>query len=186
MKGQTPWQRRIGGILLLVVLLLLGLGVLKVIYPLRYVDALDHWARLRSLDPYLVASVIRAESRFRPRACSPRGAIGLMQITPTTGEWIAAQVGEDGFTVENLYDPDLNIRFGTWYLRYLLERFEKIDLALAAYNAGPTNLARWQAGEGTIFSETASYIEKVKRGRTAYRTLYTLPGIGPLLRALPL
>lgn len=173
-------------IILLVLLLLFGTGVFKLLYPLRYEDEIKAWADNYSLDLYLVAAVIRAESRFDPRARSHAGAIGLMQIIPTTGEWIAAQIGEEGFTVEDLYAPEVNIRFGTWYLHYLLDRFGDMDVVLAAYNAGPSNAVRWQAGEGTIFPETAHYIERVNRGQISYRTFYSLPWLGQLLRIIPL
>jgi soluble lytic murein transglycosylase len=184
MKGRAPWKRRIEVIMLLVLLLLLGIGALKLLYPLCYEDEMKVWTDSYSLDLYLVAAVIRAESRFDPHALSHAGAIGLMQIIPTTGEWIAAQIGEASFTIEDLYDPEVNIRFGTWYLRYLLDRFGDMDVALAAYNAGPSNAIRWQAGEGTVFPETARYIARVKRGQIAYRTFYGLPWLGWLLRVI--
>ncbi len=170
--------------MLLILLLLLGIGALKLLYPLRYEGEIKAWAESYSLDLYLVAAVIRAESRFDPHALSHAGAIGLMQIIPTTGEWIAAQIDEVGFTIEDLYDPEVNIRFGAWYLRYLLDRFGDANIALAAYNAGPSNAIRWQAGEGTIFPETARYIERVKRGEIVYRTFYDLPWLGRLLRVM--
>jgi len=172
--------------MLLVLLLLLGVGALKLLYPLRYEDEIEAWTDSYSLDLYVVAAVIRAESRFDPHALSHAGAIGLMQIIPTTGEWIATQIEEEGFTIERLYDPGVNIHFGTWYLRYLLDRFGDMDVALAAYNAGPSNVIRWQAGEGTIYPETARYIARVKRGQIVYRTFYDLPWLGWLLRVIPL
>ena len=173
-------------IMLLVFLLLLGIGALKLLYPLRYEDEIKAWTDSYSLDLHLVAAVIRSESRFDPHALSHAGATGLMQIIPSTGKWIAAQIGEEGFTVEDLSDPGINIRFGTWYLRYLLDRFGDMDVVLAAYNAGPSNAIRWQAGEGTIYPETARYIERVNRGQIAYRTFYGLPWLGRILRLIPL
>lgn len=178
MNRRTPWRRRISSFLILVVLLFAVLAGLRTYYPLRYAEIVERWAQDRSLNPHLIAAVIRAESRFRPRVVSRAGAIGLMQIMPATGEWIAAQVGKEGFQVADLYDPEINIRLGTWYLRHLLNRFIEVDLALAAYNAGSTNLIRWQAGEGTIFPETAAYIVRVNRGWVWYRLLYPRLGEG--------
>jgi soluble lytic murein transglycosylase len=186
MKGRAPWKRRVEVIMLLILLLLLGIGVLKLLYPLRYECEIKAWTDSYSLDLYLVAAVIRSESRFDPHALSHAGAIGLMQIIPSTGEWIAAQIGEEGFTVEDLSDPGINIRFGSWYLRYLLDRFGDMNVVLAAYNAGPSNAIHWQEGEGTIYPETARYIARVKRGQIAYRTFYGLPWLGRILRLIPL
>jgi soluble lytic murein transglycosylase len=187
MNDPAPWRRTIIWALA-GLFLIFGVAVaIKIVYPLRYADTIDRWAAARSLDPYLVASVIRAESRFYPRALSSSGAIGLMQITPTTGQWIAEQMGEKKFVVEDLYEPGQNIRFGTWYLAYLLNRFDgDTESALIAYNAGASNLLRWKAGEGTIFPETKTYLARVKRGWSGYRFLYLLPLLGDLLYAIPL
>ena len=187
MSGHASRQRTTSWILAAVFLVFGLLCAIKVVYPLRYVEEIQHWASVHSLDPYLVAAVIRAESRFRPSACSHAGAMGLMQITPATGKWIAETLHHEGFTVENLYEPDLNIRFGTWYLRYLLDRLdEDVESCLIAYNAGPSNLKRWQSEGGTIFPETKDYVARVKRSWSAYRILYRLPLLGHLLKALPI
>jgi soluble lytic murein transglycosylase len=182
----TSQQKGMGWILgssLFIVIILLSL---KLIYPFRYTEIIDQWASSQHLDPYLVASIIRSESHFRPYALSQAGAVGLMQITPTTALWIAQQLEEANFAVEDLYKPDINIRFGTWYLRYLLDQFnENVENALIAYNAGPSNLRRWQSGEGTIFPETAAYMAEVKQGWVGYRFLYSLPILGHFLRGLP-
>jgi len=160
---------------------------LKITYPIRYTKEIDHWASVHSLDPYLVAAVIRAESRFRPGALSHAGAMGLMQVIPTTGEWIAEKLQLEDFTVEDLYQPEINIRFGTWYLRYLLDQLdEDIESALVAYNAGLSNLLRWQSEGGTLFPETRVYVSRVMRGWSTYRVLYRLPFLSHLLMALPI
>jgi soluble lytic murein transglycosylase len=179
--------RVLGGVTLAFVAVVMCLGAVKLLYPLRYSDALDHWARESRLDPTFVAAVVRTESRFRPGVVSHSGAIGLMQITPDTGRWIATQLGEADFAIDELYDPEVNLRFGTWYLRYLIDRFPgAVDLALAAYNAGPTTLARWQTEGAAYYPETSAYIDRVKRNRRAYHLLYATPVIGSILRLLPL
>lgn len=172
---------------IVLIAIVLCLGAIKLLYPMRYSDALDYWAQESRLDPLLVAAVVRTESRFRPGVVSRSGAIGLMQITPDTGRWIAEQLGETGFAVDTLYDPQVNLRFGTWYLRYLIDRFPgAIDLALAAYNAGPSAVARWEQERTSYYPETVTYIDRVNRNRRAYDLLYATPVIGAILRLLPL
>lgn len=186
MSGSASYQRAIGCIVAGILLVICLVGLLKVLYPLRYREEIDHWAAAFSLDPYLVAAVIRAESRFRPDALSRAGARGLMQITPATGQWIAAMLRAEDYTVEDLHRPNLNIRFGTWYLRYLLDRLANdIKTALIAYNAGLSNLFRWQSEGGTVFPETEAFVTRVLRGWSAYRLIYRLPVLGHLLRRLP-
>lgn len=97
-----------------------------------------------------------------------------MQITPATGEWIAGKIGMTGFTPTDLYEPETNVRFGTWYLRYLLDRFSgDVATALLAYNAGPGAAERWAKGNEGVYPETAAYLEAVQRAERAYRALYS-------------
>ncbi len=179
LAGIVKWS---GVILLLLVLAIAGL---KLLYPFAYRQAILGWAETYQLDPHLILSIIRTESHFRPRAVSSAGAIGLMQIMPTTGAWVAEKNGIEGFAVDDLYDPETNIRFGSWYLHYLIGRFVDIETALAAYNAGPGAVDRWGESKDKIFPETAEYVRKVRKGEIVYRNLYTLPVLGPLLLAIP-
>lgn len=165
--------------------IILAVAGFKLLYPLPYRAQITHWAQEYSLDPYLVAALIRSESHFRQSAVSRAGAIGLMQIMPKTGAWIATKIGIDEFTTSALYDPETNIHFGTWYLRYLIDRFDDVETALTAYNAGPGNAERWRTSDDSVFPETAEYVRRVKDGKRVYRYLYTIPVIGPILRALP-
>lgn len=136
-----------------------------------------------NLDPYLVAAVIHCESGNRPAVVSAKGAVGLMQIMPDTGGWIAAKLSLANFTEPMLTDPALNIRLGCWYLRYLLDRFDGVrSHALAAYNAGPGNLQKWLEDEaysqdGLLtqipFAETGSYVERVEKAYEKYKKLYS-------------
>lgn len=135
-----------------------------------------------NLDPYLVAAVIHCESGNRPAVVSAKGAVGLMQIMPDTGGWIAAKLGITDFTEAMLTDPSLNIRLGCWYLHYLLNRFEGVrSHALAAYNAGPGNLTKWLEDEaysqdGRLtqipFTETDNYVGRVEQAYETYKKLY--------------
>ena len=154
-----------------------GLVGLRVLYPMRYAGILIECAEKYKLEPAFVASVIRAESRFKPNAVSPKGAIGLMQIMPATGAWIAEQIGDDSFATEDLYDPQLNVEFGTWYLASLLARFSEAHVALQAYNAGPSNAERWLIGEGEPFPETAAYVDRVMASTPVYRFYLRFPSV---------
>jgi soluble lytic murein transglycosylase len=117
--------------------------------------------------------VIEAESKFNPTARSDAGAIGLMQLTPGTAKGIAQYTGGSRFRLSDLTNPDINIRYGAWYLGHLLEKYKNERLALAAYNAGQDTVDHWQrAHEGIQFSETRDYIDKVERLQKIYRRAY--------------
>jgi soluble lytic murein transglycosylase len=117
--------------------------------------------------------VIEQESKFRPDARSSAGAIGLMQLQPATAKGIARYTGGARFVVSDLYDPELNVRYGAWYLHHLLVKYRDERLALAAYNAGQQNVDRWRAaGEDIQFAETRAYVDKVERLASIYRRVY--------------
>jgi soluble lytic murein transglycosylase len=139
-------------------------------YPLRYSEYVRVHARAHDLDPALVAAVIYQESRFRPRAESPSGAMGLMQITPKTARGIAIRTGGRAFHTSDLFDPEINIRYGAWYLDNLFKKYGSEELVLAAYNAGQGNVDRWRANDqGVEFAETRAYIERVEQIKHVYR-----------------
>ncbi|MEN6369672.1 MAG: lytic transglycosylase domain-containing protein [Thermotogota bacterium] len=163
-----------------------GLVILRVLYPIGYVDLVRASADVERLDAATLCSVIRAESRFRPEAVSPRGAIGLMQIMPETGAWIAERMGFPGFAPEALLDPGTNIRLGAWYLRYLLDRFGTLDLALTAYHAGPTRVDAWLASGEVPFSGTRAYVERVLHAVSIYRTALRWPIVVRITPSIPL
>ena len=163
-----------------------GLVGLRVLYPMRFEGAIHVWSQERVLDPALVASVIRAESRFRPTAVSPRGAVGLMQIMPETGIWLASQVGIEAFSVDDLRDPEVNIRLGTWYLKYLVDRFGDLEVALQAYNAGPTTAERWRSDNAAPFPETVAYVDRVLTAVPVYRFLLRAPIVLRITPSLPI
>ena len=117
--------------------------------------------------------MIEAESKFNPNARSDAGAIGLMQLTPSTAKGIAQYTGGSRFRVSDLTNPDINIRYGAWYLGHLLAKYKDERLALAAYNAGQQNVDSWlSAHEGIQFSETRDYVDKVERLKGIYRRSY--------------
>src|SRR5262249_53814045 len=127
----------------------------RIRYPLRYSEYVRVHAREHSLDPALLAAVIYQESKFRSSAKSSSGAIGLMQLTPSTARGIAIRTHGNAFRTEDLYNPEINIRYGAWYLDNLFRKYGSERLVLAAYNAGQGNVDRWRArGEDIQFSET--------------------------------
>jgi soluble lytic murein transglycosylase len=142
-------------------------------YPLHYAAIVRRHASEEHLDPALLAAVIETESKFNANARSRAGAVGLMQLTPTTAKGIAQYTGGTRFRVSDLTDPEINVRYGAWYLRHLLDRYNDERLALAAYNAGEENVDRWQkAHEGIQFSETRDYVDRVERLTSIYRRAY--------------
>jgi soluble lytic murein transglycosylase len=158
-------------------------GLREVTLPLRHDDIIRQQARDKKLDPALIAAVIYQESRFRPRP-SAAGAQGLMQLLPSTADYIAAKSGGTAFKHGDLATPQINIAYGSWYLAYLLRRYDRDVLtALAAYNAGEGQVDRWlrESGKqgGQIeradeipFKETREYVEGVVSARAAYRKKY--------------
>lgn len=142
----------------------------RIRYPLHYSEYVRVHAREHGLDPALMAAVIYQESKFRPGAKSSSGAIGLMQLTPSTAHGIAIRTGGNAFRTSDLYDPEINIRYGAWYLHNLFVKYRSERLVLAAYNAGQGNVDRWRArGEPIQFPETRAYVKRVEHLKTVYR-----------------
>jgi soluble lytic murein transglycosylase len=156
---------------------------MRYIYPLKYQESIVRYSAEHGVDPYLVMSVIKVESNFSPKVVSKQGAIGLMQLMPKTALWAAEKMGVKTIEVEDLENPDLNIRIGTWYLSSLLDEFNNnITLALAAYNGGRGNVAKWiekgrleqQKEEEIPFPETRNFVARVKKSYKWYKRLYKL------------
>jgi len=144
-------------------------------YPLRYEQIVRGHARNYDLDPALLAAVIYQESKFKADAHSTSGAIGLMQLLPATAEGIAIHTGGTRFRTSDLYVPEINVRYGSWYLRHLLDKYGDERTALAAYNAGQDNVDRWRAdGVGIRFPETRAYVARVEELKGVYRRAYGL------------
>lgn len=147
---------------------------LRARYPLEYEHIVTAHARNYDLEPELLAAVIYAESRFQPEVVSSAGAVGLMQLLPETAKGIALRTGGDRFVVSDLRDPEINVRYGSWYLDHLRGRYDgNMRLALAAYHAGQGNVDRWvDEGSGIAFAETRDYVEEVMRVKTVYAKAY--------------
>ncbi|WP_276836706.1 lytic transglycosylase domain-containing protein [Megasphaera stantonii] len=155
----------------------------KFVYPLQYDYMVRQYSYEDGVSPALVAAVILVESKFNEDAFSHRGASGLMQIMPETGEWIAGEMGIENFTPDQLTNVQTNIKMGTWYLAYLLHEYDgnKV-LALAAYNAGCGHVDSWMEEYGweknfseiekIPFTETREYVKIVLLNEQQYKHLY--------------
>jgi len=152
-------------------------------YPLDYAQTIRTEAARQHLDPALVAAVIYRESKFRPDSRSSQGAIGLMQLLPPTAEFIATQPNRPSEPPDRLTDPQVNIAYGTWYLRYLIDRYGSQPLALAAYNGGESNLRAWirraqdqgrafRVPDDIAFPETRHFVQDVDEAQGIYRRAY--------------
>ncbi|HMN99766.1 MAG TPA: lytic transglycosylase domain-containing protein [Miltoncostaeaceae bacterium] len=191
-----PRRRRRGVVLLAFLVVVAAFGVAwyevhqtmpawyaRLWYPLRYEEPIRTEAARNALDPALVAAVIDTESGFAPDSRSQQGAVGLMQMLPETARFVTTLPRRPSPPPGNLEAPEVNIAYGTRYLRYLLDRHGSLDVALAAYNAGETNVARWidqaAAGGRTLdipddipFPETRSFVRRVEAAVPIYRRAY--------------
>ena len=152
-------------------------------YPLHYEEAIVENAVRNGLEPALVAAIIQAESGFVPDSRSSQGAVGLMQLLPTTARFVAEGPNRPSPAPDRLEDPAVNIAYGSSYLRYLIDRHGTVPLALAAYNGGEANVDRWLAEaasagrilrvpEDVPFPETRAFVERVLELRGVYRRTY--------------
>jgi soluble lytic murein transglycosylase len=151
-------------------------AILELTLPLRHDDIIRQQAADKNLDASLIAAVIYAESRFRNQE-SQAGALGLMQITPQTADHIARLSGGTQFVTGDLSNADINIRYGSYYLSYLLRHYDGNEVAaLAAYNAGMSRVDRWGGSgldlDGIGFPDTRAYVEQVLEKRQEYRDNY--------------
>lgn len=170
--------------ILIVVMILINVSMFfaKKVYPLKYSENIFYYSNKYNLDPYLVAAIIKAESNCNSNAVSSKNALGLMQITPETGKWIAGQIKIKDFNIKRLYEPELNISMGCWYLDNLRYEFKDIELVIAAYNAGRGNVQKWLKNSNHSkdgrnlynipFEETDKYVKKVKVNYKIYKFLY--------------
>ena len=175
------------GVLAVTVGVLLTMPLLRktineITLPLTNASVIRQQAAEKHLDPALIAGVIYAETKFDPRT-SATGALGLMQIMPQTAEFLARRSGATTFTVADLGTPQVNIAYGSYYLRYLLDEYHgNLTPALAAYNGGESNVNRWLAearADGRKFAvsdipfpETRAYVQRVLQARQEYRHKY--------------
>lgn len=183
MKKNKNQTLRIIIIVILLLAIFISIGVVAFVnryYPVRHVEIIYKHADEFEVDRSLVFAVINAESRFRERAQSAAGARGLMQIMEGTANWIAPMAGLNDFDYEQIFDPDINIRLGVYYLSMLMRWYGSAEVALCAYNAGPGNVDKWlenpeYSSDGKTldfipFAETRAYVSRVMD----YQRMYEL------------
>ncbi|MEW9123035.1 MAG: lytic transglycosylase domain-containing protein [Thermotaleaceae bacterium] len=157
--------------------------VAKLLYPFYYQELIFQYANNYDIDPYLIAAIIRTESKFYEKAQSRKNARGLMQIAPITGEWASKELAFAEYDEEMLFIPELNIMIGCWYLdRLRLEFKNNLPLMLAAYNGGSGNVRKWlkdprysedgQTLRDIPFNETKAYVDKVLNSYKIYNIIY--------------
>jgi soluble lytic murein transglycosylase len=190
-RRRLVWRRRatlVGGVALVAVAVAslvrpVNRAVQEITLPLKHEDIIRQQAAEKHVDPALIAAVIYTESHFRDQT-SHAGATGLMQLMPQTADYIARKSGGTRFERSDLATPQINIAYGTWYLRYLLTKYhDNVTLTLAAYNAGEGKVDEWWRGarargehfdvaEHIPFPETRDYVERVLSARAEYRRRY--------------
>lgn len=161
-------------------------GLVLYIYPVKYIDLIRKYSAKYNLSPEFICAVINTESGFDKNQISPKGAKGLMQIMEGTANWANSKEPIENYDYNNIYDPDLNIHIGCWYISWLNEKYDgDKTLILAAYNAGSGNISKWLSQEEYSrdgkklhkipFKETDNYIKKVNAAEKFYTYILKLP-----------
>lgn len=158
-----------------------GKTVMKTLYPMKYTEYVEKYSEEYGVDPELVYAVIKTESSFNPDAVSYAAAEGLTQIIPETFDWLKMKLGEENKNL-SLFDPETSIKYGAYFLSWLIDEYENTDTAIAAYHAGVGNVNGWLEDEsvspdGKTLSEipipeTAHYVKKVNKAFNIYNNLY--------------
>lgn len=171
-------------LILLTAFLIEDNNIYKLVYPKKYSEYVVKYAKEFKLDENLVYSVIKAESKFREDAVSYKGAKGLMQISDITRDWAIDELKLEDV---DIFNPEMNIKIGCWYLNKLFKEFGNLDLVIAAYNGGSGNVNKWlknnefsKDGEKLHlipFKETSNYVEKVRKNYESYNKIYGKEGI---------
>ena len=169
-------KKKIYGIFLVsvVVLFLFSCLFFVFMFPKRYENYIVEYSNEFGLEKELVYAVIKVESDFKKDAVSKSGALGLMQILPSTAKWIAKELGED-YLDEKMFEPKTNIKFGCFYLNYLFEKFDSLEVVICAYNAGEGNVLEWIENgrlekDKIDFEETRNYLKKVEKYYRVYKS----------------
>lgn len=173
-------------LLLLLVIVIISFNskwVWQIMYPVKYEKEVNQSAISYNLDPYLILAIIQVETGFKKDVVSKKGAIGLMQLMPDTATWIVDHGKFPDYLLNNLTVPKVNIILGSWYLAYIIEKYEGNTIAsIAAYNAGPGNVDKWlkngiwdgteQSLEQIPFGETRHYLQRVIYFYNHYQWIY--------------
>jgi len=163
------------------ILLAISINVLyNFFYPIKYREVIEKYSEKYNVEASLIASVVNVESGYKNNKTSSKGAIGLMQILPSTAEWIANKLGEE-YEEDKLFESDCNIRYGSYYLSYLINYFGDENLAICAYNAGMGKVKQWLNNgdffvDGKIceipYWETKNYFRKIIKNKRYYKNKY--------------
>ena len=170
-------------LLIIFLVILLHKPILRILFVLDYGSQIAVYSRMNQVNPAMIGAIIFVESRFNTEARSHKGALGLMQIMPQTGVWVADQLMWKGFSSRDLLDPDKNLKIGIWYIAYLKRQYKQNDyLALASYNAGSKYVSKWlETGiwdgdsvkvDQIPFQETKRYLIKIMILKKIYHYLY--------------
>jgi len=151
----------------------------NIIFPVRHLDLIKKYAHKYNLNPNLICAIIHTESKFNKYAISNKNASGLMQIKKSTADWAAKQIGIKNYDYKKIFDPEINIQIGCWYINNLLNEFKSYDLAICAYNAGSGNVTKWlkkYSHDNKIlfyipFKETRLYLRKIKLRTKIYKLI---------------
>lgn len=185
MAGKRKFKH--AGLLTAVLLIYIAMlsipGIIRFLYPLEHKEVIIKYGKLHNIDPPLLAALIKTESNFKPGAESKKGAKGLMQITPSTAKWIAATTGLKDFDEGMLFDPETNIKLGSWYIEHLSNYYNgSFELVFAAYNGGSGNVDKWLKDRNyslngktldTIpFLETENFVKRVRKNYNIYKRIY--------------
>ena len=177
-------MKKLGKLVLLLIGIFILVGIfhkpiLKQVYKLEYKDIIDQNAEKYNVDKYLMYALIKKESRYDPLAVSKKGAMGLTQIMPETGKYIAELLEDKDFKTNDLYDAEVSIRYGTFYLSKLKKDFNgNLESMLAAYNGGEGNVRKWLGDDSHLneneipFKQTKNYVKSIKRDCEIYKYLY--------------
>lgn len=172
------------GVLIIIIMLIFfsHKTLLKMFFPLEYSSSVERYSSIYGVDPNIIYSIINVESKFNADAVSKKGAVGLMQITPKTGKYIASLLNRDDYDEKRLLEPEVNIEFGTFYISKLYKDFNgNLNYILAAYNGGEGNVRKWieqNQNDGILgieeipFGETREYIKRVNSCYRVYTYLY--------------
>lgn len=183
MKNKKTTRNNSLVLLLIIFTVIWHKPILRIYFVLDFKEKIIAASNQKQVDPALISAIVFVESRFNPKAQSSKGALGLMQVMPQTGKWVAEKIALPDFTDHNLLNPNLNIDIGIWYFRYLIDHFNQNEaLALAAYNAGMGYVERWiqsKLWDGNLvqlekipFPETRKYLFRIYFLKKVYRYLY--------------
>lgn len=176
-------KKIITSIVVIIIIFSVGLFYITTKYPLIYEESMERYSTEYNIDFYLIASIINVESKYDKNAVSKKGAKGLMQISSQTGQWASEVLSIEDYDDDMLFNPETNIKIGSWYLDTLMGEFDnRLDLVLAAYNAGSGNVSKWLCqreysddGENLTnipFKETEDYLKRVKQNYKVYSKIY--------------